>query len=126
MPLPGWLARSNRRVLNPMLGRISDRVSPFATLHHVGRNSGRAYTTPIMAFRQPHGFVIALTYGTTVQWLRNVESAGTATLTQGGVDYKVATPRRLHGAAGAARVPAWTRRLLGLMQATEFAALSDV
>lgn len=125
MPLPAWLARANRRVTNPVLGRISDRVPPLATVHHVGRRSGRPYSTPIMAFRQPSGFLVALTYGPRVQWLRNVEAAGGGTLTQRGIARSVAAPRRVDAGTAASGVPAWTRRLLRLMDVTEFVELPD-
>lgn len=123
MPLPAWLAHANRRITNPVLGRISDRVPPLATVHHVGRKSGRRFSTPIMAFRQPHGFVVALTYGSRVQWLRNVEAAGGGSLTQRGVRHRVGAPRRLTGEEGAARVPGWVRLLLQRMDVTEFVEL---
>lgn len=125
MPLPAWLARANRRITNPILGRVSDTLPPLATLHHVGRTSGRTYETPIMAFRQASGFVVALTYGPQVQWLRNVEAAGGATIVQRHTAYVVGEPRRLYGAAGAARVPAWTRAALGVLHVTEFVELPE-
>jgi deazaflavin-dependent oxidoreductase (nitroreductase family) len=125
MPLPAWLARANRRITNPILGRVSDTLPPLATVHHVGRTSGRTYETPIMAFRQPGGFLVALTYGPQVQWLRNVEAAGGATIVQRRTAYTVGPPRRLHGADGASRLPAWTRAALRALDVSEFAELPD-
>ena len=56
MQIPRWMTRVNRVVTNPVLGLLSDRVPPLATLHHVGRTSGRRYRTPVMAFRTPRGY----------------------------------------------------------------------
>ncbi|MHA7132663.1 PNPOx family protein [Oerskovia turbata] len=113
MPIPRAIARTNRRRLNPLVLRVSASVPPFATVHHRGRRSGRQYATPVMAFRAPPStdarrevrVVIALTYGPEVDWLRNVEFAGTFHLTRGGRDYVVDDLRRRRGADGLRLVP---------------------
>jgi len=58
------------------LGLAGGRVSPWATLEHVGRTSGAIYHTPIYARTAgDHAFVL-LTYGADVHWVRNVQAAG--------------------------------------------------
>jgi len=49
---------------------------PFALVRHVGRRSGRIYETPLLVARVPDGFVIELTYGSDVDWYRNIAAAG--------------------------------------------------
>jgi deazaflavin-dependent oxidoreductase (nitroreductase family) len=49
---------------------------PFALVRHVGRRSGRIYETPLVVARVPGGFVIELTYGSDVDWYRNIAAAG--------------------------------------------------
>lgn len=120
MPIPLRVARFNRRVTNPVLGTLSDRVWPFATLHHVGRTSGRRYRTPVFAFTTPRGLVVALTYGTEVQWLRNLEAAGGARMVRRGRVLTLGSPVRLHGDAGSRLVPAPIRAGLRLMRVDEF------
>jgi hypothetical protein len=71
MPLPAALTRLNRRVTNPVLGRLAGRVAPLATVTHRGRRSGRTYVTPVFAFGGPDVITIALTYGSGVDWLAN-------------------------------------------------------
>lgn len=84
----------NKHVLNPAMLLLAGRRHWYASaLEHVGRKSGRAYTTPVVAGRVPGGFVVPLPYGTDVDWLRNVLAAGTATLRSGGVRYRVTEPR---------------------------------
>jgi len=113
MPIPHLVTRTNKRYVNPLVLRVSSRVPPFATVHHRGRRSGRPFTTPVLAFREPPSatsprevrVISALTYGSDVYWLRNVEAAGLFGLTRGGRGYVVDDLRRLHGGAGLRLVP---------------------
>ena len=126
MPIPLRVARFNRRVTNPVLGTISDHVWPLATLHHVGRTSGRRYRTPVFAFTTPRGVVIALTYGTQVQWLRNLEAADGARMVRRGRVLALGAPVRLHGDDGASLVPAVIRAGLRVMRVDDFVEVSAV
>ncbi|GIG23695.1 hypothetical protein Cch01nite_44190 [Cellulomonas chitinilytica] len=126
MPIPHWVTAVNRRFTNPLLGRLSDDVAPFATLHHVGRASGRRYRTPIMAFPTARGFAVALTYGPDVQWLRNIEAGQPARLVRRRRVYAVAHPVRHHGEDGLRLVPPWTRAALGLMHVDDVVELDVV
>ena len=128
MPIPHAVARTNRRLLNPLVLRMSSRVPPFATVHHHGRRSGRPFATPVMAFREPASataphevrVVIALTYGPDVDWLRNVEAVGLFGLTRGGRGYVVDDLRRLRGDAGLRLVPGVIRVALRVLRVDEF------
>jgi len=122
MPIPMWVTRVNRRVTNPLMMALSDDVPPLATLHHLGRRTGRRLSTPVMAFPTGRGFVIALTYGPDVQWLRNVE-AGEARLVRRRVVHRLTDPVRRHGDDGARLVPAWTRVALRRLRVDEFVEL---
>ncbi|MGY4645373.1 nitroreductase family deazaflavin-dependent oxidoreductase [Cellulomonas sp. URHB0016] len=126
MPIPHWVTDVNRRFTNPLLGRVSDAVPPFATLHHVGRSSGRRYRTPIMAFPTARGFAVALTYGPDVQWLRNIDAGRPARLVRGRRVYAVAHAVRRRGEDGARLVPRWTRTALRLLRVDEFVELDVV
>jgi deazaflavin-dependent oxidoreductase (nitroreductase family) len=48
----------------------------FAILTNVGRKTGKVYRTPINVFRRGDHYVFALTYGSDVQWLKNILAAG--------------------------------------------------
>jgi len=82
------LKRYNALVL-PTAGR---RFSAYAVLRHTGRRSGRAYLTPVGAYRFGDGFVMGLTYGPTVDWCRNVLASNHAVLRWRGKDYTVGRP----------------------------------
>jgi len=51
-------------------------LGPFAIIRHVGRSSGKPYETVIWVWPLGEGFVIALTYGSKVDWYRNMSAAG--------------------------------------------------
>jgi deazaflavin-dependent oxidoreductase (nitroreductase family) len=49
-------------------------------VHHVGRKSGQPYAIPVNVFRQGDTWIIALTYGSESDWVKNVLAAGGCTL----------------------------------------------
>jgi hypothetical protein len=63
-----------------------------AVVHHVGRRSGRVYSTAVWAHRVGESFWIGLPYGAGVDWLRNVRAAGGCHLEHDGVRYRVVDP----------------------------------
>src|SRR6266487_3276261 len=73
--------RFNKQTLNPTTLKIAGgRSGVYATVKHVGRRSGRSYTTPVVAQPLGDGFVIPLPYDSSVDWCHNVLAAGTCTL----------------------------------------------
>lgn len=119
MPFPHWLARSNKWLANPALIRLAARP-PFAALRHIGRVSGTEYRIPVNAFPSERGFVIALTYGSQADWVKNVMAAGGAVLEHGGVSHVVVNPQIVTGEPPAAAFPGWVRVVLRVVGATEF------
>ncbi|MGB3551271.1 MAG: hypothetical protein WA993_11305, partial [Candidatus Binatus sp.] len=57
------------------MGPLARVMPPLAVVHHVGRMSGRNYSTPVVAFRSRKRFVIPMTYGRDVDWARNIVKA---------------------------------------------------
>ncbi|MFP4343709.1 MAG: nitroreductase family deazaflavin-dependent oxidoreductase [Anaerolineales bacterium] len=95
------LARFNKKVLNPFTLSFAGRpYSPYAIVQHVGRKSGRQYTTPVVARRTEEGFVIPLPYGEETDWHRNVQAAGEAVIASQGHAYHVAKPEVVDAAEG--------------------------
>lgn len=89
----------NKQVLNPVMLPLAGRDhSPYAIIHHVGRRSGHAYATPVVPEAGPDSFIIALPYGTGVDWYRNVLAAGRCTLTWHGQEYTLVDPELLDAA----------------------------
>ena len=70
------LAAFHRAVTNRIARRFANRLPGFGVVTNVGRKSGRLYETPVNVFREPDGFLIALTYGRDSGWVKNVLAAG--------------------------------------------------
>lgn len=68
------------RLFNPLSRRVAGRLPLFGILSYVGRKSGRVYRTPLNVFKRGDGYVFALTYGSEVDWVKNVFAAGEADL----------------------------------------------
>jgi deazaflavin-dependent oxidoreductase (nitroreductase family) len=68
------------RYVNPVTRPLARRLPSFAILTHRGRTSGRAYTTPVNVFRRGDEYFFFLTYGSDVQWVKNVLAAGSCTI----------------------------------------------
>ena len=94
-------------------------VPPGAVVVHRGRRSGREYRTPVMAFPEGDGVLIALTYGRRVDWLANVLAAGECRVVRGGRDVEAVDPIVLTGSAALASVPGWVRPALRALDVTE-------
>ena len=89
MPYPRWLAKFNKRVLNPREVRKGER--PVAI--HVGRSSGRAYHTPLDAHATKEGYVLVVRYGPGSDWVQNILAADTAALRVDGEEHRLDSPR---------------------------------
>lgn len=89
MALPRWLARLNRAVFNPAEKRRGKRP----VLEHIGRVSGAQFMTPLDAHQTDEGVIFTPLYGSQTDWLRNVLSAGRATLHLDGEAIELTRPR---------------------------------
>ncbi len=89
--------RHNKETRNrATLKKIAEgRSSVLAAVKHVGRRSGRSYTTPVGARPLLDGFVIPLVYGSSVDWCRNVLAAGTCTLIWKKQEYTLERPETI-------------------------------
>ena len=106
-PVIDRVTRFNRDVLNPaMLRRAGGPHWYAARLEHVGRRSGRAYATPVVAAPVHGGLAVPLPYGTDVDWLRNALAAGRAVVVLGGVPHEVSDPVVMTSAAIAPQLSA--------------------
>jgi deazaflavin-dependent oxidoreductase (nitroreductase family) len=125
---PRTLLRSIRpfttHVFNPLSRLFVARLPSFGVLDYRGRRSGRRYRTPLNVFRRDGTRIFALTYGSDVDWVKNIVAAGEADLEQGGRTIHLTDPelfvdpqRRL--------MPFGIRQFLGLIRCTEFLRMRE-
>ncbi len=107
----------NKNVLNPMVLPMAGRSLPFyAVVHHVGRRSGRSYSTPVVAEPTEDGFVIMLPYGQQADWCRNVMAAGGGTILWCGREYAVGEPELIDGEMALEMLPSSKRFALSMLR----------
>ncbi|HEX5578554.1 MAG TPA: nitroreductase family deazaflavin-dependent oxidoreductase [Candidatus Limnocylindria bacterium] len=109
-------------VINPLSRLVAGHLPLFGVIRHVGRRSGRQLRAPVNVFRDGDDYVIALTYSSQVDWVRNVVAAGWCELETGGHVVRLTDPdvfvdrqRRL--------MPFPVRQFLALVNVTEFMRL---
>ncbi len=89
----GWLTSYHKHVTNPVMVRFfSGKGKHSALLHHVGRQSGKTYLTPLTAHRSEDTIIVPLPYGTETDWLRNLQSAGQGVVELEGRSFTVEEP----------------------------------
>jgi deazaflavin-dependent oxidoreductase (nitroreductase family) len=85
--------RRTSRTMKPVVLRSAGRPgSGTSIVRHVGRSTGRAYETPVAVVATSDGFAIALPYGMSSDWLRNVLASGSATIVTDGATHDVHRP----------------------------------
>ena len=75
-----------------MMKIAGKKHSPIVLIEHIGRKTGKIYQLPIMAQKHNDGFMFALTYGTGVDWYKNVLASGSAKIIANGTRYELSEP----------------------------------
>jgi deazaflavin-dependent oxidoreductase (nitroreductase family) len=115
-----WLT-TIKHSLNHLTRRVAhSRHGPFTIVRHVGRRSGRVYETPIIVAPMPGGFAVELTYGTDVDWYRNVRAAGRCELEHHHIVSRIVGLEPLSAHQGLAAFPASQRRVLRMLHRRHF------
>jgi deazaflavin-dependent oxidoreductase (nitroreductase family) len=118
-----WLAKINIIFTNRITSLFAGWLPGFGILTHVGRKSGKVYRTPVNVFRASNGFVIALTYSSQSEWVKNVLAAGGCELKTRGKKYQLSLPNVVHDPARR-RFPIPVRLVLRIVGADEYMELS--
>ncbi len=114
----------NRHFLNKVTGRFAGTPHGiFAMLHHVGRKSGKHYQIPILLVAKPAAFLIALTYGTHVDWYHNLLANGICSIGWRGSLYRIGAITELEPKAALAQFPAFERVVLQWMGIRDFVCM---
>ena len=118
-----WLAKINIAFTNRITSLFAGWLPGFGILTHAGRKSGKVYRTPINVFRASNGFIIALTYSSQSEWVKNVLAAGGCDLETRGKKYQLSAPKVV-GDPTRRRFPIPVRIVLKLVGADEYMELS--
>jgi deazaflavin-dependent oxidoreductase (nitroreductase family) len=80
------------RLFNPLSRHFAGWLPGFGIVSCVGRKSGRLYRVPLNVFKRGDMHVFALTYGSEVDWVKNVLAAGECDLRTRGRDVHLVEP----------------------------------
>ena len=80
------------RYVDPVLRPLAGIAPAFGVVTHRGRTSGREYRTPVNVFRRGDDYLFFLTYGSDVDWVKNLLAAGSGTLRTRGRDVELVEP----------------------------------
>ena len=120
-PLLTAVRKMNRAVMNPQAMKTAGQPGAYAgVVRHVGRKSGRPYETPIGPFPTDYGFDIALPYGSSPDWLKNVVAAGSAVIVHEGVAYSIDQPEVIAAADAMDNVPPSEQRNISVFAVDNF------
>jgi deazaflavin-dependent oxidoreductase (nitroreductase family) len=110
-PFRKLIRANNKYLFNPLMLRLAGRRWWYASvLEHTGRRSGKRYSTPIVADRVGEHLIVPLPYGTQVDWVRNVLTAGEATVVSKGKTYRVTSPELIAATQALPLLPRDRRR----------------
>jgi deazaflavin-dependent oxidoreductase (nitroreductase family) len=118
----------NKRILNPVMITLDRRHWYAAVLKHRGRRSGKECTTPVTLGRAEDSFVIPLSYGEDVDWLKNVRAAGRCTIETMSGTYVVGDPEVIDREEALAIVPRHAQlmfKLFGIERYVKVKQLSE-
>jgi deazaflavin-dependent oxidoreductase (nitroreductase family) len=117
-----WLAKINIVFTNRITRLFAGWLPGFGILTHVGRKSGKVYRTPVNVFRASNGCIIALTYSSQSEWVKNVLVAGGCELKTRGKEYQLSSPNVVHDPTRR-RFPIPVRLVLRIVGAEEYMQL---
>jgi len=115
-----------RRVANPVvmrLGLAGGRRSLWGVITVAGRRSGELRSNPVVPHVVGDTVLIPMSFGTDVQWVRNVLAARGGTLRYRGREWRLADPRLVSYGSAAARLPERLARSYERMRVAAFLEL---
>ena len=86
------LRRGATRFVDPVLRPLAGRLPCSGSSNTGAVPTGRLYRTPVNVFRRGDTFLFFLTYGSDVQWVKNVLVGGGCTIETRGETLKLLNP----------------------------------
>jgi deazaflavin-dependent oxidoreductase (nitroreductase family) len=122
-PRTKFIRPFTNRLFNPVSRRFAGWVPGFAVVIVAGRTSGTVRRTPVNVFHDGSDRIFALTYGSDVQWVKNVIAAGGCELQERGKVIRLRDPRLFVDEKGRL-MPLIVRLFLRANRVTEYLRLS--
>lgn len=92
-PFQRLIRTSNKYLLNPVMLRLAGKPYWYASVvRHTGRRSGKQFSTPVVVEKVGDHLIVPLPYGVNVDWVRNVLTAGGATVIHKGQTLAIESP----------------------------------
>ena len=107
------------RVVNPLTRLVAGHLPWFGIIVVPGRRSGVIRRVPMNVFRVEDQWVMALTYGRDVDWVKNVLAAGGCRLETRGRVVALRDPELIHDPSRR-MMPFPVRQFLRLLGVTDF------
>jgi hypothetical protein len=122
--VPAAMARKDQYCVHesdhPHVFRLA---SGFRHSHTRGSQVGEGLPNPCERFRAPNGFIVALTYSSQSEWVKNVLAAGGCELKTRGKKYQLSSPK-VGRDPTRGRFPFPARTVLRIVGADEYMELS--
>ena len=126
MPIPHGMRQVNKVALNKVTRQLAPWLPGLGVVVHRGRTTGRQFRTPVNVFPRPGDrYVLALTYGSDTDWVKNVVAAGGCTLITRGTALELTAPRLFHDESRR-EIRVVERSILGLLHVYDFLELHAV
>jgi deazaflavin-dependent oxidoreductase (nitroreductase family) len=96
----------NRTILNPIVRKLIERrIIDHPLIYHVGRQSGKCYSTPAQAITKDGYIYIPMTYGPDSDWYLNIKAAGSCRVLIHGKEYSAKDPEQVDARGAEAAFP---------------------
>jgi len=126
MPIPHGMRKANKVALNKVTRRLAPWLPGLGVVVHRGRTTGKQFRTPVNVFPRPGDrYVLALTYGSDTDWVKNVVAAGGCELLTRGTHIELTAPRLFHDETRR-EIRVVERSILGLLHVYDFLELHVV
>jgi deazaflavin-dependent oxidoreductase (nitroreductase family) len=120
------MRKANKVALNKVTRQLAPWLPGLGVVVHRGRTTGKQFRTPVNVFPRPGDrYVLALTYGSDTDWVKNVVAAGGCELLTRGTHIELTAPRLFHDEARR-EIRVVERSILGLLHVYDFLELHVV
>jgi deazaflavin-dependent oxidoreductase (nitroreductase family) len=103
------LRKFNRTIFNPMTKLFAGRFL-YSLVFHIGRRSGKDYSTPVVATKRDEFIFIPLPYGANTDWFLNVQAKGKCNVKIKGKLFSSTNPEIVDSTIALSAFPSTLRR----------------